>query len=238
MTEQHTNAASMPPTETNRQMAPAPLDPGRPSSTRPSDQADAMYSSDTMQAELSALAVNVQRLRESHGLSLTQLAERSGVAKATLYKVEREQTNPTLETLVAIASTFSVEVTELLSPLARPGVEVYHMEGGEDISDDASAGFVLRSQAIGAGILEIHVQTFRHGHSETSISHGIGSREHVFVHSGSLRLGPVGEEVDVTAGDYVTYAADRPHRWTVIGSTDAQVWIVHSFPRPLSSAAD
>ena len=191
-----------------------------------------------MNHEISALAVNVQRLRESHGLSLGQLAERSGIAKATLYKVEREQTNPTLETLVAIANTFSVEVSELISPLSRPSVEVFHMDGGEDISDDVSAGFVLKSQAINSGIIEIHIQTFRHGHSETSISHGLGTREHVFVRSGQLRLGPVGEEVEVSAGDYATYAADHPHRWTVTGSSDAQVWIVHTFPRVISSAGN
>ena len=53
-----------------------------------------------MESEVRALSANVRRLRESHGLSLAALARRTGVAKATLFKIEARRTNPTLETLL------------------------------------------------------------------------------------------------------------------------------------------
>lgn len=177
-----------------------------------------------------ALAGNVRRLREMHGLSLAQMSERSGIAKATLFKVERGGTNPTLDTIVAIAETFDVPVQSLIATPPRATVEVLRSGEGTDISDDSSVGQVLRSQVIGAGVLEIHAQTFHDTKSETSASHGAGSREHVLVRSGSIRVGPVGEEVVVHAGDYATYPTDRAHRWQAIDG-DASIWIVHSFPR-------
>lgn len=188
-----------------------------------------------MKSHAEALAENVRRLRETHGLSLSQLSERSGIAKATLYKVERGRTNPTLETIVAIAETFDLPAETLISRPPRVDVEVLRDGEGEDISDDSSFGRVLRSQVIGAGSLEIHSQMFYAGRSETSASHGSGAREHVFVRSGSIRVGPIGQEVVLGPGDYATYAADRTHRWQAVDG-DASVWIVHTFPRAVAFA--
>ena len=67
-----------------------------------------------MTEHLSALAANVKRLRESHGLSLAQLADRTGVAKATLFKIESQRTNPTLSTLTSLSTAFSVPVAQLI----------------------------------------------------------------------------------------------------------------------------
>jgi transcriptional regulator with XRE-family HTH domain len=177
-----------------------------------------------------ALAENVRRLRENHGLSLAELSERSGIAKATLFKVERERTNPTLETMVAIAETFDVPVIDLLATQSAPTVEIVRAGEGQDISDASSSGYVLREQVIGAGMMEIHEQVFRAGTSEVSPSHGTGAREHVLVRKGRVRVGPVGEEVELRTGDYATYLADLPHRWEPVGG-EVSVWIINTYPR-------
>ena len=83
------------------------------------------------------------------------------------------------------------------------------------------------------GSMEIHAQRFFDGKVETSPSHGYGAREHIFVRKGKIKVGPVGEEVEVSAGDYVTYPADRTHKWQAVNG-DASIWIVHTFPRAAS----
>lgn len=183
-----------------------------------------------MQNHIEALAENVRQLRESHGLSLSQVSDRSGIAKATLFKVERGRTNPTLETLVSIADTFGVSVHSLIAVEPRADVEVVRAGEGTDISDDSSIGRVVRNQVIGAGTLEVHHQVFHPGANETSPSHGAGAREHVIVERGSIRVGPVGEEVLLHAGDYATYLANRTHRWQTMEDRTS-VWIFHTFPR-------
>ena len=88
----------------------------------------------------------------------------------------------------------------------------------------------MRNQVIGSGTLEIHHQIFYADMNETSPSHGPGAREHVIVLRGSIRVGPVGEEILLEAGDYATYLANRTHRWQT-GADEAEVWILHTFPR-------
>lgn len=183
-----------------------------------------------MDSHIEALAENVRQLRESRGLSLSQLSERSGIAKATLFKVERGRTNPTLETIVAIADTFDVSVQSLIAVEARAIVEVVRSGEGVDISDDMSIGRVVRNQVVGAGTIEIHHQHFREGAKEVSPSHGSGAREHVMVQQGSIMVGPVGEEVLLHSGDYATYPAHTVHLWQAVDG-DAAVWILHTLPR-------
>lgn len=182
---------------------------------------------------LDFLAFNIRKLRDMHGLSLSQLAEKSGIAKGTLFKVERGQTNPNLDTLQAIAQTFEVPVTELLTPPEVPSVEIVLDGDGEEITDEAAVGHVLRRQLVGSGMVEIHSKTFHNGKVQLSVSHGVGTREHVFIRTGAIWLGPIGQQVLVHAGTYVTYAADQAHRWQADGG-DCTLWIVHTFPRTTS----
>lgn len=183
---------------------------------------------------LDALAQRVRQLRESHGLSLSQLSEQSGIAKATLFKVERGRTNPTLETLISIAETFDVSVQSLVDVSESAEVEVVHPGDGLDISDDASIGRVIRKQVIGTGTLEIHHQKFLIGAHVTSPPHGAGSREYVYVLDGRIRVGPVGKEQLIETDDFAVYPGHVPHRWEAVDG-DATVLIVHTFPRGTSA---
>lgn len=182
-----------------------------------------------MSVHIEALAFNLRRLRETHGLSLSQLGERSGVAKATLFKIERGSTNPTIDTLALIADTFGVSLPELVSSPPRALVEVVKAGEGETFSDEASIGYALRNQVIGAGTLELSWVIFHEGKTEVTAGHGAGSREHVLVREGSISVGPPGEEVLLNAGDYATYPTDRGHRWRAEGG-EASVWVVNTSP--------
>ena len=178
-----------------------------------------------------AVTANLQRYRAALGLSLAQVAERSGVAKATLYKLEKGFTNPTLDTLSAIAESLLVEVEDLIALPTRPPVEIVRAGKGRDISDDESIGQIVASTAISAGTLEVHSQRFHAGAASTSVSHGMGTREYVLVRKGSVTVGPLGHEERIDVGDYASYAADGPHVWRVVSKCPADVWILLTFPR-------
>jgi transcriptional regulator with XRE-family HTH domain len=156
---------------------------------------------------LAALAANVRRLRESHGLSLAQVADRTGLTKATLFRIEARQTNPTLETLLALAEAFSVSITDLLVLPERSGIEVVRAGTGVVLTDSAVESRLVKSMLVGSTLVEFYDNALRPGQHEVSMSHG--------------------------PGDYATYPSDRPHRWAGLGSRAARVWVVHTFPRPL-----
>jgi transcriptional regulator with XRE-family HTH domain len=186
-----------------------------------------------LNGRLAAIAANVRALRVAHGLSLAQLAERCGVARTTLQKIERQQTNPTLETLVSLAMAFSVSLEHLIESAEGPSVELVRPHAGIDVSDSNARAWTLKSIVVGNTLVEVQEVHFRAGCAQTSMSHGTGAREHVFVRDGRIALGPVGNLVDASEGDYVTYLADRPHQWSVPADREASLWVIHTFPRAL-----
>jgi transcriptional regulator with XRE-family HTH domain len=185
-----------------------------------------------VERRVTALARNVRRLRESHGLSLAALADRCGVAKTTLFKIESGRSNPTLETLLALGEFFSVPIAELLGGDATPAIEVVRAgTEGVDISGTAVNAALVRSMMVGMTLIEVIDVAIHPGLWETSVSHGPGAREHVLVRRGRAIVGPIGQEVELDTGDYATYLSDRPHRWGNPGKRDALLWVIHSFPR-------
>lgn len=62
----------------------------------------------------SDLARNVKALRQSRGLAQERLALEAGIDRTMLSKIEREVTNPSLETLLKLANHLNVSISDLL----------------------------------------------------------------------------------------------------------------------------
>ncbi len=60
------------------------------------------------------IAQRVRLERDARGWSLADLAARSGVAKATISKIERDETSPTATILVRLAGAFDLTLAGLL----------------------------------------------------------------------------------------------------------------------------
>src|SRR2546429_7078049 len=70
---------------------------------------------DTLMDDLSSRLAHRLRLeRDSRGWSLAELAERSGVSKATISKIERAEVSPTAVVLVRLASAFDLTLAGLM----------------------------------------------------------------------------------------------------------------------------
>jgi XRE family transcriptional regulator, regulator of sulfur utilization len=181
-----------------------------------------------------AIGANVRRLRERSRMSLSELAQRSGIAKSTLSQLESGTTNPTVSTLSALSEALSVDIRDLLSvDVQKHEVLVVRRGVGTDVSGESSTGQMVRSLTVGPSVVEFHRLELRPGTHETSASHGVGSREHVLVTDGQLTVGPEGSTVTLHEGDYASYPADQVHRWINDGDAVARYWIVASYPRSL-----
>lgn len=60
------------------------------------------------------LGKTIQRLRKAYNLSLGELSEQSGVAKSIISQIERNETNPTLSTVVRLSRALDTTVDEVL----------------------------------------------------------------------------------------------------------------------------
>src|SRR5919199_5285897 len=82
-----------------------------------------MSERDGRRAELAAgalalsghLGKTIQRLRKAYNLSLSELAEQSGVAKSIISQIERNETNPTLATIWRLSQALDVSIERVLA---------------------------------------------------------------------------------------------------------------------------
>jgi len=63
----------------------------------------------------------IKKLRLQHGMSLTELAERAGIAKSYISSIERNlQSNPSIQVLEKIAGVFNTTAENLLKENLNP----------------------------------------------------------------------------------------------------------------------
>lgn len=163
---------------------------------------------------------NLKRARADRALSLSDLARASGVAKATLSALEGGRGNPTLETLSALAAALQIPMGDLITAADPEPVTVVRADEGTDIPGTAN-DLRLIARFTPGGTVEVYEAVWPKRSTRNAGGHGPGTREHVLVTRGGLKVGPVGREVGLAAGDYATFAADDPHIYEARAGTRA-----------------
>src|SRR5271168_5457843 len=80
------------------------------------------------QLDPAVIGARVKALRESSGLSLRDLTERSGVSAPMLSQVERGETSPTLAVAARIAAGLDLRLSQLLRLDEEGAVTVVHAD--------------------------------------------------------------------------------------------------------------
>lgn len=164
----------------------------------------------------------VRELRERRGMSLSELARRAAVGKATLSGLEAGTRNPTLDTLHAVAAALDLPLTTLLSPpttLRGAAVQIQVLR----VFDDGPVTYELCHMRIPAGL------------SQRSPAHHSGVTEHATVFAGVLQAGPMDAPRRAGPGEHVEWAADVPHTYAALGAADVLASLLIRSPRPVSS---
>lgn len=185
-----------------------------------------------------ALAENVRRIRTARGLSLSDLARRAGVAKATLVGLEAGRGNPTVSTLQALADELGVAIEQLLTDAAAPTLHVARAGTGSLIQGEgADVRFVHRTP-IGGAMLEQYELVVRR--RQASAPHPAGVLEQISVTEGELLVTVGDETVRLGPGDFIAFSADRPHVYDVTGPPVRGVMLMTypDVPAPIWTAAE
>lgn len=157
------------------------------------------------------LAHNLARHRQQRGLTLTGLAERSGIAKSTLSTLESGEGNPTVETLWAIANALDVPFGLLVSG-SEPGNTTLETE-----MEGSGSRVRLIERSDGDPEIEVYSVELKAGYRQESAPHPPGVRERVTVLNGAMLVGDPERPKLVRAGESYAFAADVPH---VYGAAD------------------
>jgi transcriptional regulator with XRE-family HTH domain len=161
--------------------------------------------------------------RQSRGLTLAQVSERSGLNVGYLSQIENDKALPSLEALAAIAAALEVPPAWLLLDSGVPPRVVLErdrprtsMPGGGELSEvDAGTSRDLR-------ILEARVppggSTGLHAHA--------GDEHHVVL-SGRWRLSQGEHVAELGPGDYLAWDPTIPHDVENVGDEPGRILVVY-----------
>jgi transcriptional regulator with XRE-family HTH domain len=173
----------------------------------------------------------VRALREGMGLSLRDLAERSGVSAPMLSQVERGETSPTLQVAARMAAGLELTLSQLLRLDEGDGVAI--VRARERLSGrNGRRGhrYEVLTPPIPGQRAEVSLHTLAPGAATAGPGdppmHEPGSRETAVVTEGRVRLVCGGEAYDLAEGDAVTFDADLPHHFENPGDADARLLAV------------
>ena len=163
-----------------------------------------------------AVGPRVRALRDAMGLSLRDLAERSGVSAPMLSQVERGTTSPTLALATRIAAGLELSLSQLLrldehghAVVVRRGEGRARQRGGHRVEELTPP---LPGQRADLSLHTLQSGAATGGAADPPL-HEPGSRETVVVLGGELALYVDGERHLLRRGDAVTFDADLPHHF-------------------------
>ncbi len=180
-----------------------------------------------VQEVVGPIARNLRRLREQQNLSISTVADRAGLSKSTLSKLERGQGNPSIDTLWSLARVLGVAFASLFEENGRPEVEVLAFRDAPVVAgpgrgatpETGIEGVDLRhlESFEGRAKIEVYTVDLDEGARLTSSAHTPGIIEHVVVVEGRAEVGPDGATATLGTGDRIRFPADRPHHYEALG---------------------
>lgn len=157
------------------------------------------------------IARTLRREREAVGLSISELARRADVSKATVSQLESGAGNPSVETLWALGVALGVPFAVLVDQQTNAPTLIRADDLAGVPSSAAAYSATLLSASPPGARRDVYLIQAEPGDARRSDPHHAGTIEHVILISGQARIGPVDEPVLLNPGDYLTYAGDAPH---------------------------
>jgi len=171
----------------------------------------------------------IKALRDAMGLSLRDLADRSGVSAPMLSQVERGETSPTLASAAKIAAGLELTLSQLLRldegqhvAVSRASGRRRYERGGHRI-EELTPPLPGQRADVSLHVLEPGATT---GGRADPPMHEPGSRETAVVLAGTLALVVDGSRHELREGDSVTFDADLPHHFENDGEEPTRFFAV------------
>ena len=167
----------------------------------------------------------VRGLRRRRGWTLEVLAERSGVSRAMISKLERGEKNPTLVVAAKVAEGLGVSLTHLVGIEERRGAVVVPRDR-RAVMRDPETGFERQLLSSGRGLEFTRNVVPEGANSGVFPPHRRGVEEYLLVEKGRLRAILGGEEYVLGEGDSAYFEADVTHRFDNVGEGECSYYLV------------
>lgn len=170
------------------------------------------------------LAATLKNLRQERAWSLSKLAEETGVSKAMLGQIERNESSPTVATLWKISTGLNVPFSVFITPPETDGEQSFDPQQQAMVVTpifpwDPELCFDHFSITLAPGALS------------ESTPHEKGVIEHVVVIGGQLDMCIEGEWRRLEAGEGLRFAGDLPHAYRNSGEQTVHFHSIIHYPK-------
>lgn len=175
--------------------------------------------------DFSSLGANLKAIREKRKMNLNEAAERTGISKAMLSKIERGESTPTITTVWKIVNGLQIS----LNDLAQGEEEQYDVK---DISqmvpliDDKDLFSLYNmfpfSPFDGVQIM-YGIMKPGYRHQDGGFIHKNNSKEYCIVFKGEIEVDIDGAKMNLKEGCGIEFDPRKPHGYTNNGDTEARV---------------
>ena len=173
--------------------------------------------------------------RTTHGYTLDQLASATGLTKGFLSRVERDETSPSVASLITLCEVMSIDVGSLFSV---PDVALVRRDGAPAINLGGTGVHESLMTPRGQPKLQLVHSTVEPGGSGGSDLYTINCEvEVLYVLKGAVELRFSDRVQRLSAGDALTFAGGEPHTWSNPSSRHRAevVWVL--VPAPWSGSS-
>lgn len=177
------------------------------------------------------IAARLGQLRAARGWSLDALAERAGISRATLSRLERGELSPTASMLGRLCTTFGWTLSRLMAEAETRAASVVPA-AEQAVWTDPETGYQRRivsppGPGLRGELVEIRVP------ARASVAYDAapvpGLEHHLWLLDGELTVEVGGATYRLRPGDALRYVLNGPSRFTATGRRDARyvIGLVH-----------
>jgi transcriptional regulator with XRE-family HTH domain len=174
------------------------------------------------------MSIRLKLLRKKLGISLEVLAEKSGMTKSYLSKIERGLNTPSIAAALKLAKALNVKVEELFSEESAR-LDSYSLVRSDErqslAANDQSLGYAVLARQVGERSMLPFMIYPPADFIDKAFKEHTGE-EFLFVHEGQVEVDFMTERVLLNRGDALHFNAQKPHRIRSVGEQQAQLLVV------------
>ncbi len=171
----------------------------------------------------------LKELRKDRGMSLTDLAEKSGVQIATLSRIEHLKMTGTLESHMSIAKALEIDITQLYAGIIKEEdkVDLRTAKSATDVfvHSDKSSYEILTSNILSKKMMPILLKIEENGRTNKEQNQA-GTEKFIFVLEGKIEVSIGKESYPLSKHNTLYFDASLEHYFVNKGKSMAKVLCV------------
>jgi len=166
-----------------------------------------------MDTSIHVIGRTIKKLRLNQGLTLEELAEKSGCTPGFISQLERNQAVPSITTLFAIAEVIGVKVKDFFPDITNPAKVVRQKERGNFKIEGSSTGYSLITTKFPHSALQAFILTFSPSKQAlpTDEYRAHLGEEFIYILEGELRVWIGDTYYDLSSRDSVYFKSTTRH---------------------------